>query len=341
MPSEEELANRTRRGDGLFKCEAAVLGSHAKMLAYRQLLADEKPPNWLTKRLSRAYFPKRVLDATGDAVGQHLLRHEIATTMLVNGVVDNMGASFFAEVMSSTRKSALTVVRAYTAAHDLGEVARLREELYALEDKHRQPAVYVAMGVLADAMESATYFILDNVDEIPDIATIEKGKELLETLGELLPKRDLRKLSRRAARLAESGIPTELALAIGRLRHLNVVLDAIALADVTGKPPAEMVKRRLEVAQAMHMPELYSTLSTVVRASPYDGPAVSALHRQLEFHVHKMTRLAGDDPPEAMIERYALGPLKAQVRDQLDGEVSIAGLVMLDSLLRRLLPPMQ
>src|SRR5690606_31380228 len=45
MPSDEELHSRSRRGVGLYKTEAAVLCSHAKMLAYRELLEAEPLPD--------------------------------------------------------------------------------------------------------------------------------------------------------------------------------------------------------------------------------------------------------------------------------------------------------
>ncbi|HVH98308.1 MAG TPA: NAD-glutamate dehydrogenase domain-containing protein, partial [Enhygromyxa sp.] len=88
MPHEDELKNRNRRGEGLFKCEAAVLGSHAKMLAYRELLAQEPLPEALALGLARDYFPARIREVAGDqAVASHLLVRELATTMAVNRIV--------------------------------------------------------------------------------------------------------------------------------------------------------------------------------------------------------------------------------------------------------------
>src|SRR5690606_37137066 len=106
MPNDDELANRHRRNEGLFKCEAAVLGSHAKMLAYRELLEDEPLPERMAAELTRDYFPARVRELAGDeAVANHLLFREIATTMAVNRIVDNAGCSLFIEMATVTCRS--------------------------------------------------------------------------------------------------------------------------------------------------------------------------------------------------------------------------------------------
>ncbi|MEX1361823.1 MAG: NAD-glutamate dehydrogenase domain-containing protein, partial [Nannocystaceae bacterium] len=117
LPGDDELYNRVRKGQGLFKCEGAVLGSHAKMLAYRLLLEGEPLSDDIVDRFVTSYFPRRVIDLAGpEAVRGHLLRREIATTMIVNHVVDNMGATFFTEVEVGTLKSLTKITEAYLGA---------------------------------------------------------------------------------------------------------------------------------------------------------------------------------------------------------------------------------
>src|SRR5690606_28000886 len=74
LPSEDEMQSRARKGEGLYKCEAAVLCAHAKMLVYRELLEAEPLPDGVVDSLARDYFPARIRAEAGDeALQGHLL----------------------------------------------------------------------------------------------------------------------------------------------------------------------------------------------------------------------------------------------------------------------------
>lgn len=340
MPGEDELSNRFRRGEGLHKCEAAVLGSHAKMLAYRQLLASKELPKELADHMVDSYFPAKMREAAGAAVHNHLLRRELASTMLVNRITDNAGASFFAEVMGSTGRSARDVAVAYLRAAEFGDLWELQRELYGLEDKHRQFAIYEAMRIIQRAMENATYFLLDTVQG-DSLSHGDPGasRQMLGGLREWLQPGQLEALDVRRERLTDAGVPDELATRIRALRYLTVVLDALRLGRDTGRRPEEMLRIRLAVSSSMNLSALHTALNQIRFESPWDGPAMRALARQLEFHVHKMALLVEGDDVEGMIARYGLEPIRGQLLTHLEGELNIAAVVMIDNHLRRLLPP--
>jgi glutamate dehydrogenase len=339
MPGEDELANRFRRGEGLYKCEAAVLGSHAKMLAYRDLLESRDLPEEITRELVKSYFPARVCEKAGDAIFDHLLRREIAATMVVNRIVDNAGASFFTEVMGSTGRGARDVSAAYLRAASYGGVFEVQDELYALEDARLQPVIYEAMRIVQRALENATYFLLDTVDGEDFDATPEQSIALLAQLRGWLQPGQLEALEVRKARLVDGGLAPELAERVRALRYLVVVLDALRAASERGRPAEEMLRIRLAVSSSMHLSALHTELNNMRFESAWDGPAMLALARQLEFHIHKMTLLVEGDDVEGMIARYGLDPVRAQLAQHLEGELSIAAVVMIDNHLRRLLPP--
>jgi glutamate dehydrogenase len=339
MPHEDELKNRNRRGEGLFKCEAAVLGSHAKMLAYRELLAEEPLPEAMARNLARDYFPARIREVAGDqAVASHLLVRELATTMAVNRIIDNAGASFFTEMTTITGRSYRDVAVAYLQALEISGVGELVRQLHVLEDKRRQEGVYRAIERLGYALEDASFYLLGPVDG----SSIDsaKARELLASVFDYVPanSHERSRLQRHLAALTEAGLSEELALNVARTRSLLIVLDALELGRITGRPPEDMLRLRLAVSEAMQMTELQSAISRMKLASAWDGPAVQSLGRQLEFYAHKMTLLVEDDDVARMIETYGLGKVQALIGRYLQGGVTVASLVMLDSQLRRLLP---
>ena len=340
MPREEALSARARKGHGFFKCECAVLASHAKMLAYRELLAAEPLPEALVDRMVRAYFPDRILDATGNAHERHLLRREIATTMLVNHILDNAGASFFAEMQAVSGRGYRDIALAYMQAFDFGGCGEMLEELYALEDKHNQEAVYKAMAVLQGALEEAAFFLLGPLGR-PVAPEVESaGRTLLEGIQDELPGELAATQLRRSQRLIEGGIPESLARHIVALQQMPVILDVMRLAEQSGKPLQQVLRTRLEMSDAMLLPLIQSAITRMSLASAWDGPALQSLGRQLELHAHKMCRMVNDaSDVEATIHASGLAKVRDSIADFVRGERTIAGLVVLDGQLRRMLPP--
>lgn len=347
MPNDDELGNRHRKGEGLFKCESAVLGSHAKMLAYRELLADEPLPDDIASQLVREYFPERVRALAGDdAIANHLLFREIATTMAVNRIVDSAGCSFFTEMTTVTGRSYRDVAVAYLRARELGGIGQLLAELHGLEDKHRQEGVYRGLERLGFALEEATFFLLGPIAESGGDLDSTRARELLTRVIDILPRDSYHRsrFERHTLQLTDAGIPNALAVAVARTRFLLVVLDALAIARVRDEDVEDVLRMRLRVSDTMRMSELQSAISRMELASPWDGPAVQSLGRQLEFHAHKMSLLVegpGGDGVDAMLESYGLNKVQSLIGQYLDGDVTVASLVMLDGQLRRLLPPMR
>jgi glutamate dehydrogenase len=342
MPTEEELGNRARKGQGLFKCEAAVLCAHAKMLAYQQLLEGEPLPDAIVDAAVRSYFPRTIAELAGpDAVAGHLLRREIATTVLVNRIVDNGGGSLIAEVSLASGLPTRSIVVAYLEASEAAEADSIRDEVYALEDERRQESVYQAMGAVENALEDATFYLIDQMELPPlDAAAIAQTRELIAKVGEALPSGSKGRMATRLRRWEDAGVPRGLAERLVKLRYLTPVLDAVRMAAILGRDPRDLLRLRLQVTDAVNFLYLNQALDRMVYSSPWDGPAVSALRRQLNFHLHKLVRMVDGNDVDAMLDRYKLGEFCAHVKAQAESGPTISGLVMLDDWLRRLLPPL-
>lgn len=342
LPAEDELTNRARRAEGLFKCEAAVLCAHTKMWAYRELLEADPLPESLVEGYVREYFPGRVVETAGaDAVKNHLLSREIATTMIVNRIVEGAGATLLTEVATGTLKPVREIALAWLSAAKAADFDGVFSELIALEDKHRMPAIYRSMLTMQTYMEDATFYLLDQMALPPlDAEGCAQVCELLANVEEALPEGSRGRTAQRQASLVELGVPTGLAQRIVRFRYLTPVIDAVRSAAAMGRPAHEMLWLRLSVTDAMNVMVLNQAMDRMVYASPWDGPSVSALRRQLNFHLHKLVRMVEGDDVRGMIAKHELQEFCDRVRAQAETNPTISGLVMLDDWLRRILPPL-
>ena len=338
LPTEDELAIRSRKGGGLFKCDASALCAYSKMIAYRNLL-DEKPlSEGLVERMVREYFPRVIVEGAGQAVQSHLLRREIATTMVVNRIIDNAGATFFPELITSTRRSASDIAEAYMSAAQAGDIDVIRHDLYACEDKLRQEAVYRAMALIEGALEEASYDILDRGTALPfEQRKIERARDLLGRIGEALRPNQQTGLAAHVADFENSGLPHALSVRLAGLVYFTDVLESLRVADETGRDALEILRLRLHLASEMQIPLLQEALNRMVFQSPWDGPAAKALSRQLDLHLGKMVLAVHGDDVAGMIHRQGLDFVRTQAIANLESGVTIPGIVMLDQHLRCLL----
>jgi len=342
MPTDEELQIRGNSALGLYKPEAAVLGAHAKMLAYRELLEAEPLPDPIVDAAVREYFPARIQELAGsEALRGHLLRREIATTMIVNRIVGDGGGSLLAELSLATGRSTRDVVLACLFASSAGGVPGLLRELYAIEDKRSQEGVYRAMGRVQDAIEDASLYVLDQTAFPPlGAEAIDQSLALLGHVHDVLPAGSRERTAGRIENLCELGLPRGLASRIVLLRYLTPILDAVRLATTLGRSPDELLVLRLSVTDAVNFLYLYQAMDRMVYATPWDGPAVSALRRQLNFHLQKLVRLVEGDDVQGMIRHYRLEGFCQRVAEEAQIGPTISGLVMLDDWIRRALPPL-
>ena len=111
LPSDVELKERAKRGEGLSRPEISVLLSFAKIKIFDELVEqniDEDP--YLGKMLLN-YFPSRLRTQYADEIYQHQLKKEILATHIANEVGNIMGAPFVEFVKGETHFSTLDIIK--------------------------------------------------------------------------------------------------------------------------------------------------------------------------------------------------------------------------------------
>ena len=113
LPSDRELAERRKAGQGLSRPELAVLLSYAKMTLYEDVLRTELPDGPISRPDLTKYFPRPLRRRYADAIAQHRLRREITATLIANSVVNRGLAVFVSELEDETDASLEEVLLAY------------------------------------------------------------------------------------------------------------------------------------------------------------------------------------------------------------------------------------
>ncbi len=135
LPSNAEIAERRKRGEGLTRPELAVTLAYAKLTLYTDLLNSPVPDDpYLARELDR-YFPKALSSRFPDAVKEHRLRREIIATMLANSIVNRGGPSFVARVADEADAEPAAIARAFAVVRNSYRMTELNGEIDALDAK--------------------------------------------------------------------------------------------------------------------------------------------------------------------------------------------------------------
>ena len=94
LPSEEEIAERRKAGEGLTRPELAIVLAYGKIWLYKALINSNVPEDpYLSAELNR-YFPEPVQRRFAARLKRHRLRREIIATAITNSLINRMGPVF-------------------------------------------------------------------------------------------------------------------------------------------------------------------------------------------------------------------------------------------------------
>src|SRR5579885_202359 len=265
LPTNAEIAERKKRGEGLTRPELAVTLAYAKLTLYSDLLASSVPDDpYLARELQR-YFPKALNERFPDAVKSHRLRREIIATMLSNSIVNRGGPSFMARVGDEADADAATIARAFAVVRDAYGMTKLNGEIDALDAKisgSLQLELYAEVqGLLRDRV---IWFIRNTTLEGGLAELVAHYRESIARLerdfDKLVSPNSRRAIQERAASFVKGGVPEPLANKIARLPLLAAATDITLIADRTGKP----IEIAAEIYFAAHE---YFQLDTLLAAA--------------------------------------------------------------------------
>lgn len=276
LPSDAQLAEREKRGEGLTRPEIAVLLAYAKLSLHDALLDSAVPDDpYLNSELVR-YFPKALREHYPDEIAAHKLRREIVATQLANAIVNRGGPALVPVLAALTRSEAPDIAAAYAIARDSFELITLNGEIDALDAKvagKTQLALYrAAQELVTDRMG---WFLRRGVAKPGTIeqtvARYAKGvTELAEALDGLLPEAIAQARLARIAVLVSEGVPEALAARIASLPALAEATDIVDIAAQTGRGITEVARIHFGVDSVFGMSGLGEAANAVPATDDYE-----------------------------------------------------------------------
>jgi glutamate dehydrogenase len=298
LPSNEELGERARRGEGLTRPEIAVLLAYAKLALHDALLGSRVPDDpYLGRELER-YFPVPLQQRFPDAIASHRLRREIIATQLANAIINRGGPTFVTRMTDATGADAPVIAAAYAATRDSFGLSELGAAVDAL-DGHISGALQLDLYARLQAlMMSRIVWFIRNVDFATGtldaiVGLYQAGiAEVASHLPSVLSAAASEEVTRRGETLAAQGVPRDLASAFAALQDLGAAPDIVLVAQRAERSIRDIAATHFAVDAHFGLGALAAAAAEIPVSDYYDRLAldraidgIAAAHRALTGEV--------------------------------------------------------
>lgn len=235
LPTDEALAERMVKGQGLTRPEMSILTAYGKMVLKEQLVTPEVSEAPYFKQLLLGAFPPVLVEKFAAEMETHPLKAEIIATKLANMLVNDMGANFVQRMMEETGSSVSEVAISYAIARDLFDLPGIWGKLEALDNAIPADLQTRLLFQLRRTMRRVTRWFLRHRNKALSIAdTVEFFKPALSRISEkldtLLARAEADSLALYAQKLQEQQVPAEVARYMAQLSTVFSVMDIAQVA---------------------------------------------------------------------------------------------------------------
>ena len=287
LPSDAELKNRSKSGEGLSRPEISVLLSHTKLKLFEALVAGRVDEDAYLSRKLLDYFPQPIRERFPEQVYSHPLKAEILATHLTNIVGNRMGSTFVEYLQQETRSSELDCVRAFIATAEIFSVKGIWDQLESLSYEVPDEVIRREQVRIQRHMEKACVWLLRNHSSDLDIQqlidTYKPGVDVVSSqLPDLLGEQDRLWLQTRAAELAGAGMLEYLAEACAGIRYRYYVLFMVGIAAQEQQPVDDIARIYFALEDRLSLPWLRECVRQLSDADLWQRKAQLSLRDQLD-----------------------------------------------------------
>ena len=295
LPTDAEIEKRVHDELGLKSPEFSVLVAYAKLALKQDILASSIPDDPYFERTLADYFPPAIREQYASELPGHPLHREIVTNAVVNSMVNRGGITFAFRAQEEAGATTEQVTRAFVVCREVFGLADYVREVEALDNvvpTAAQTALYLEFRRLLD--RSVRWFLTARPSTLDIGAEIERFSDILRDLRQQVPTllrgEEKRRLERKAAELAKSGVPEDLALRAASLLDWYSLLDIVDIATDTGREPIDVAPLYYLVSERFGIDAMLGKVTRLPRDDRWDALARGALRDDLYAVLESLTR---------------------------------------------------
>jgi glutamate dehydrogenase len=286
LPTEEEIAERRKSGEGLTRPELAVILSYGKIWLYRALIHSDVPEDpYLSAELAR-YFPAPVQQRFPRRLRHHRLRREIIATAITNSLINRMGPIFPVRAQDDTGADPAAIARAYSIAREVFSARSLWAQIEALDNRIPAEVQYTATFETTRLLRHVTYWLLENRREELGIERAVSRyaagvAELFRILPDVLGVTEQARLGVLRSSLVAHRVPDQLASRIASLEALHCALDLVEVAMQTKLSIGYAARTYFDIGERLGLTSIKAQIDGLVAEGHWQGVARGTLRDNL------------------------------------------------------------
>jgi glutamate dehydrogenase len=297
LPSDEDIVERRKAGDGLVRPEIALLLSYSKIWLFKSLIDSDVPEDpYLSAELAR-YFPGPMQRRFGRRIKRHRLRREIIATAITNSLVNRMGPVFAVRASDDTGATPPAIAKAYSIAREVFQVRDLWAEIERLDNGIASGTQYSMMYETTRLLRHISYWLLAeyrgqfNIEQA--VARYKTGiiilmRELPSSLGAT----ELARFESDRMQWISQGSPPPLAARVASLGILHCGLDLVAVAEESGVPAANAAQAYFALGEQLGLSWLRGQIDKLSVDGHWQAVARGTLRDNLFSLQRRMTKSA-------------------------------------------------
>ncbi len=280
LPDNAELADRNAAGQMLTRPEIAVLMAYAKLVLFDQLQASGIASEPYFARALSEYFPAQMRKKYDGEIKGHRLGGEIISTVLANDMINEAGPAYVSRLLEETGAGVADLARSFAAANDVLGLTDIRAEIDALDNKITSETQISLYDELQTALRRQMTWFARNGDWSKGIQPVvdHYGKALAglaPMFSQVLPERQLERVTEFSASLKEQKVPAGLAAKISDLRFLSRSSDVVLVASRTGKPLKDVGKASFAMAHELGIDQIVARTLQISARDHYERIAIN------------------------------------------------------------------
>jgi glutamate dehydrogenase len=243
--------------------ELCVLLAYAKIFLYNSIEQELDVNNELVKKEYLGYYPEDVQKRFGDKLFEHALMREIASTVVVNRLTNQAGATFFFELFKNNSVSYAKLAESYLLAEDILGCKQLRNDLENLDNKAEAKVIYEALIEIEKTIKVAVTWLVDDSRKEMMIA----GRETFEEIVKLIPKSISEDMKQNYDEMVENftsrGIPQKLAKAVCNIRYIKSAFDIFEISVKKQQPIKNIISKYYELGYRISINDLTNGMKSI------------------------------------------------------------------------------
>ncbi len=342
LPDDATIAEYQANQTMFSRPELSVLMPYAKNVLYSMMIETDLPDESKLLPYLTSYFPSLIQKSYKPYLLRHPLKREIIGTLLVNTVVNRMGASFVHDLHEKMGRSFEDIFRAYFTALEIYGLDDIWLEIDQLSNKTEAKNKVLAYIRVLGLIRRVTVWLLRNTSghiNIADVVKLYKSSvdELYDKLDAYVVPEIKTRMEKDYDEYEKLGLPSALSKRLSRLEVVASSPDIVQIANESKAPINEVAGLYFAVGARFGFTKLRNMANALVSNNNWHRMAVNAVIEDLYGYQGMLTKeihdymamnleksiLKGSEAVEYWIADHGQ---HVQVLDQLLSDVGSSGM---------------